>query len=150
MSKTAPYRHFRDKESFLCALADEGFRLLCEALERGESISTNTEKGSVAIMGRAYMAFAVARPMLYRLMNSPISCRLPQENTLWARRSLTMLARALSGSAGGIDSDATAAAWGYIHGIVLLRIDGLFPADLPEPGWELLSSIVPRIPHRQA
>ena len=56
VSKTAPYRHFKDKESFLGALADEGFRLLCAELERADGAG----RGRVSAMGRAYMDFAVA------------------------------------------------------------------------------------------
>jgi AcrR family transcriptional regulator len=145
VSKTAPYRHFRDKELFLGALADEGFRLLCMELER----TAGSGKARVAAMGKAYMDFAVAHPALYRLMNSPLVCSMPDELMLWARKSLMLLARtlALASPNSTVDSppdiNAAAAAWGYIHGIVLIRIDKLFPADLGEPDWDRLSSVVP-------
>jgi len=145
VSKTAPYRHFKDKDAFLGALANEGFRLLCARLER----TTGTDSGRVSAMGVAYMGFAVSRPALYRLMNSPLICTLPDEEIFWARRSLVMLAETLraasasSAQEGAIDIEAAVAAWAYIHGLVLIRIDGLFPADLGEPDWEKLSSIVP-------
>jgi AcrR family transcriptional regulator len=163
VSKTAPYRHFRDKDVFLGALADEGFRLLHIQLEQvipvhgpGPEPNPATISGSpaVAAMGRAYMDFAVTHPALYRLMSSSLVCTLPSELTQWARRSLLLLARSLSpagqdtaGSDGAvaIDIDATVAAWAYIHGLVSIRIDGLFPADLPEPQWDRLAGIIPLI-----
>ena len=145
VSKTAPYRHFRDRELFLGALADEGFRLLCAELERTEGPGLSR----VASMGKAYMGFAVAHPALYRLMNSPLVCSMPAELTLWARKSLMMLARAMASATPGRQDDGSpdingaVAAWGYIHGIVLIRIDGLFPADLGEPDWERLAAYIP-------
>ncbi len=148
VSKTAPYRHFRDRETFLGALANEGFRLLCVELER----TTGSATGRVSAMGQAYMNFAVAHPALYRLMNSPLICTLPDEDIIWARKSLVLLAETLrsasagSGPEGPLDINAAVAAWAYIHGLVLIRIDGLFPPDLGEPDWEKLSSIVPIVP----
>lgn len=162
VSKTAPYRHFKDKEEFLGALADEGFRLLHEALTASIAPGRKRRRAEtpVGAMGRAYMAFAVSRPALYRLMNSPLMCRLPQEYTGWARKSLLLLAGTLEAArtgaegspdvrrAGPPDLDATAAAWAYIHGLTLIRIDGLYPADLPEPDWDRLAGVVPELPER--
>jgi AcrR family transcriptional regulator len=202
VSKTAPYRHFKDKDVFLGALADEGFRLLYSQLEQVSRTSKQSSKPTskratktktriateaeptvasettaVAAMGKAYMDFAVAHPALYRLMNSSLVCTLPSELTQWARRSLLLLARSLKpavvdgktgvdltdeknaadtavgvpeGAAKGdsvIDIDATVAAWAYIHGLVSIRIDGLFPADLPEPQWDKLAGMIPSEPH---
>ena len=85
-------------------------------------------------------------------MSSSLVCTLPAELTQWARRSLLLLARSLKPAgpdkagrkeAVDINMDATIAAWAYIHGLVSIRIDGLFPADLPEPDWERLAGIIP-------
>jgi len=142
VSKTAPYRHFADREAILGALADEGFRLLYEDLEKAAAAPAAERVGA---MGRAYMAFAVSRPALYRLMNSPLICRLPDEMTAWARRSLDLLAEVLARRGAGrkSDPDAATAAWAYIHGLVLIRIDGLYPERLPEPDWDELASRIP-------
>jgi len=165
VSKTAPYRHFKDKEFFLGALADEGYRLLYETLKATLEKCNNSSHSEsiISSMGRAYMDFAVSRPSLYRLMNSPIICRMPKELTLWARKSLLLLADTLAKSkatsenpspaktghssiqTGHPDLNASTAAWAYIHGLVLIRIDGLYPLDLPEPDWNLLAGIVPEI-----
>jgi AcrR family transcriptional regulator len=153
VSKTAPYRHFRDKEEFLGALADEGFRLLHQALSAALAAAEGQEgkRGSAGIsaLGRAYMRFAVQYPALYRLMNSPLICRLPDEKITWARKAMLLLGSTLAQTRGGSpesppDPDSAAAAWGYIHGLVLLRIDGLFPSWLQEPDWEALAGMVPR------
>jgi AcrR family transcriptional regulator len=156
VSKAAPYRHFPDRELFLGALANEGFRLLCSALE-----AARTSKGGIGAMGRAYMAFALAHPALYRLMNSPLICRLPGDTVLEAQRSMRILGAGLAEESGWqapgeepgspfeseegrrLFADAAAATWAYIHGLVLLRIDQLFPRWLPEPDWERLAGLSP-------
>ena len=143
VSKTAPYRHFSNKEAFLAALADEGYRMLYAALEG----PANKGPGAANAMGKAYMEFATAHPELYRLMTSPISRNIPQEPVPWARKALLLLKKVLaeraaaSGEGGSVDS--VAAAWGYIHGLSLVRIDGIFPADMPEPDWDRLAFELP-------
>jgi AcrR family transcriptional regulator len=148
VSKAAPYRHFPDRDYFLGVLADEGFRLLCEALEKPAA-----HGASLSSMGRAFMSFAVGHPELYRLMNSPLATRLPAELYANARRSMEILGTSLVGGADTLPSDsgrrkrvanAAAAAWAYIHGLVMLRIDRLFPAWLPEPDWDRLAGRLPR------
>ncbi len=147
VSKAAPYRHFKDRELFLGALADEGFHLLCLELERTEGPGP----ARVASMGKAYMGFAVAHPALYRLMNSPLVCSMPAGMTSWARKSLMLLAQTLAMNLPGSlqstlpDINSAIAAWSYIHGLVLIRIDKLFPADLGEPDWERLAMIIPLV-----
>lgn len=139
VSKTAPYRHFKDRGAFLGALADEGYRILCSELEG----AAGSGPARVSAMGRAYMAFAVAHPALYRLMNSRSILDLPECATSWARRSFILLAEALAGRSPlppGFDVSAACAAWAYIHGLVLIRIDGLFPLELGEPDWDGLAA----------
>ena len=152
VSKTAPYRHFPDREAFLGALADEGNHILYLHLEKAASARRESAAGYLPEMGRAYMGFALAHPALYRLMYSPLICTLPEELMVWARRSLALLGASLArtsakpGAELGLDQNAAAAAWGYIHGLVLLRIDGLFPEGAGTPDWDYLAGMAPAIP----
>ncbi len=155
VSKAAPYRHFKDKDHFLGALADEGFKRLYAELDA----TRRGGEGTVEGMGLVYMRFAVRTPALYRLMSSSLLCRVPDESLVWARRSLMLLAKTLAGVTGrdagrsgpepgvpaGADLDETAAAWAYIHGLSLIRIDRLYPDYLPEPDWERLARAIPRL-----
>lgn len=155
VSKNAPYRHFRDRDHFLGALINEGFRMLyvrmSAAINNLRPERRQETRAMIATMGRAYMAFAIEHQELYRLMNSPAACSLEEEHSEWPRTALTFLSSTLSGNSDQMDVNHTAAVWAYIHGLVLLRIDGLFPGHLPEPDWERLaeagdSVATPRLP----
>lgn len=67
VSRTALYRHFRDKAALLAAVAAEGFRMLRtelrDAWERG-----GRGLAGFKAMGVAYVQFAVAHPSHYRVM----------------------------------------------------------------------------------
>ncbi|MFP4362510.1 MAG: TetR/AcrR family transcriptional regulator [Spirochaetia bacterium] len=143
VSKNAPYRHFKNKDLYLGALASEGFRLLYTRMEAAVSGGQeNNRKEAISEMGKQYMRFAVERPALYRLMSSPLVCTLPDEKTYWPRKALLFLASVLTGKADASeiqDHDKTVAAWAYIHGLTMLRIDNLYPEDLPQPDWEKLA-----------
>jgi AcrR family transcriptional regulator len=67
VSRGAPYRHFADRRSLLAALAAEGFDALT-ATYREVIAAEKTPQARLASSGRAYFAFAAARPQLFRLM----------------------------------------------------------------------------------
>jgi AcrR family transcriptional regulator len=154
VSKAAPYRHFPSKEVFLGALAEEGFRMLCGALEAARP-GTTTALGALGPMGRAYMQFAADHPELYRLMFSPIVETIPDDQIHWARRALGLLAESIVTSRSGQDTgltpgsqshtDAIAATWGFLHGLALLRLDDLFPDRIGFPEWDRLAGTAERI-----
>ena len=147
VTKNAPYRHFRDRAHFLGALINQGYHMLYEHMVTGSESKEEDgpvfRRQAVSAMGRAYMDFAVHHRQLYRLMNLPLSCSLDEEHSVWPRRALALLASTLSGSTHRMDENSTAAAWAYIHGLVLLRIDSLFPDHLDEPDWDRLAGKVP-------
>jgi AcrR family transcriptional regulator len=67
VSRAAPYRHFTDRQALLATLAAEGFVELAtiyrKVIEAGKS-----PHEALTTAGRAYLAFAVERPQLFRLM----------------------------------------------------------------------------------
>lgn len=67
VSPAAPYHHFRCKEELLAAVADDGWRLLGDAVRQaGESTAIGSaRRGETAL---AYVRFARDRAALYRLM----------------------------------------------------------------------------------
>lgn len=68
VSRTAAYRHFKNKTSLLCAIAEDGFTKLTRRLKR---INTTVSKDSFARfqqIGLQYIEFAIEFPGYYRLM----------------------------------------------------------------------------------
>jgi AcrR family transcriptional regulator len=127
VSATAVYRHFPDKAALLTELCREGDRMLAETFRKAMA---KVKPGQEAFdeMGRAYVRFALAHPALFRLMMSPAGERRAEGE------AGEMLVEALRGLSG---PDLTQAqrdvqrlkAWSMVHGLAMLMLDGLVPAN---------------------
>lgn len=131
VSRSAPYRHFPEKTTLLCAIAEEGFRELrgrlddvardCNqcALERFERTAT------------AYVDFALSNAAHYRLMFSDTLLANSSDAGLRAaaRSAFDYALRAIEecqaeGSMRQGDSVALAnASWATLHGLSILLLD---------------------------
>lgn len=111
VSHNAPYRHFRDRDSLLAGLAEEGVVLLRKALD-GRSGRE---------LGEAYVRFALAHPQRFRLM-------------LRAGAHTVLLERFAAAFAGVSEPRlAGLAAWSLVHGMAELAISGCVAAeDVPK------------------
>jgi AcrR family transcriptional regulator len=108
VSHNAPYRHFPDRERVLAALAAEGFEMLGGALEKRPRRE----------MGEAYVEFALAHPQRFRLM-------FGGQFEHGDRRAYEGLVKSFADL--GEDAQyAAAAAWGLVHGLSHLLLDGHF------------------------
>jgi AcrR family transcriptional regulator len=68
VSKTAPYRHFADRQALLDALAADGMRRLAERMRTAvDQAGADTEDRQFALAG-AYVRFALDRPAQFQLM----------------------------------------------------------------------------------
>jgi AcrR family transcriptional regulator len=110
VSHNAPYRHFPDRGSLLAALAAEGFEMLGDALEKGPRRE----------MGEAYVEFALAHPQRFRLMFGGLVSLESRD-----RRAFESLQKAFV-DLGEHAQYAAAAAWGLVHGLSYLLLDGHF------------------------
>lgn len=131
VSQSAPYRHVSSREAFLALLAAQGFALLVEERDRLVCAAPVVDRLEAAC--RAYAAFAMKRPGLYRLMFQ--SGLLGAENAYedlerWARHSFDTLVELVAGDGRFVDPLATAAfIWSSLHGAILIRHAGLMPFD---------------------
>jgi AcrR family transcriptional regulator len=66
VSRSAPYRHFADREQLLAALATQGFVELKQRYE--QSPASATPAARLRACGQAYLRLAAERPQLFRLM----------------------------------------------------------------------------------
>jgi AcrR family transcriptional regulator len=134
VSHAAPYNHFADKEALLAALAAEGFRRFAAALAAAAAAAPDAP---LLAIGGAYVAFARARPALFRLMFGPVLAGAAPGSELAeaARRAYGVLGGALGGGPRaatprtgqpGPDDDALAA-WALVHGLATLLIDRALP-----------------------
>jgi len=133
VSATATYRHFKDKDALLAALAVEGFREFGAALAASESAPE-----PLSAMGAAYVDFALAKPGMFRLMFSPMlsARRDDQDLRAAAQAAFATLSRGVGALADAPPSAKTPAAaiaaWSLVHGLSHLILDGVLPREEAE------------------
>lgn len=127
VSATAAYRHFTSKEDLLACVAAEGFRELSEAMARGTQGSTPLSRA-----GLAYIEFAQKNHGLFRLMFGPVLAERARYQALQA--ATDAVGDLLLGDVADLDqrpldrNAAAMAAWGLVHGLSHLFVDGFVPA----------------------
>lgn len=131
VSKAAPYRHFPSRPEFLAAVREAGFAEFLEALHAVEAAGASPHE-SLRDLGAAYLEFAWARPWLYRLLFSAEGHKLPQVPGAKAgAESFSVLLRVATRAhqagwrAGENPQDLAAGLWAFVHGLSLLRIEGM-------------------------
>jgi len=68
VSAAAPYRHFRDRDALLAAVAERGFADFADALARAWDNGQPAPRQAFDRVGRAYLAFASTRPAEFAAM----------------------------------------------------------------------------------
>lgn len=133
VSQAAPYRHFASREGLLAAVAEDGFRRLHERMVA--SVAGERTKRALQRIAIEYVRFALEYPAEYRVMFGREGAELERTE---ASTSLNEASRAvLQLLQGGIEEMQTAgvirrgsasvmalSAWGLVHGLVMLVLDG--------------------------
>jgi AcrR family transcriptional regulator len=138
VSHTAPYRHFKDKESLLAGIAGVGFSQLSTQLADVVASYANDPAAQLQEAGHGYVRLAMDNPQCTHLMFSGI---LPCDDTYPELKSLGDAAFSglktiiEEGQASGVfksgDVETLAlATWSAIHGLALLLIGGNLPEIL--------------------
>jgi len=133
VSATAVYRHFPDKAALLNALADVGGEQLADAFEAAMA-TEKPGKDAFDAMGRAYVHFALQNRSLFKLMMSPEIMSGVESDGRPRTRGMDMLTTALGELSGGRMSSEEQnirrlQAWSIVHGLAMLMLDGLVPAN---------------------
>jgi AcrR family transcriptional regulator len=126
VSHNAPYRHFRDREELLAAVAAQGFVELTGAMvAAAERRSAPLDKLKHA--GLAYVSFALRRPEHFTVMfDVPIS--RPRESTACSTLlSLVKDCQKAGQLPPGDSLQAALVAWTRVHGIAKLATSGRLP-----------------------
>jgi AcrR family transcriptional regulator len=113
------YKHFPDKSDLELAIIAKAFAEQAVVFSK----ATARARDPLAALGRAYRAWALEHPHLYRLMtNRPLNRdRLPEGVEA---RAADPIIRACGG-----DANRARAAWAFAHGMASLELAGRFPAD---------------------
>ncbi len=136
VSNAAPYRHFRDREALMAAVATIGFERLLQSLRRArESAGEGAELLATAT---AYLAFASKNIGLYRVMFTENHLAIRFDDGL-ARSSAAafqelgdMVGARLPATCGEGEAKRVATAiWAGLHGTALLASGRLIPVGGP-------------------
>ena len=136
VSRTAPYRHFEDKSALLCAIAEEGYKELTRVLNLSNQQLTNDSLTRLKNTGIAYVEFAIANPVHYRIMfgNEILESKRTPELLKAAGVTFNELLYAVKvcqdeGLVKPLNSYVVAnTLWAMTHGISTLLIDGQIQA----------------------
>jgi AcrR family transcriptional regulator len=133
VSHNAPYRHFRDKDALLAAVAAQGFRELTQAMREGadkQARPVDRLKNS----GMAYVGFALRRPEHFIVMfDAPVIASKDPEYVQAFEESFHTLVNYIREcqEAGelppGDTLDRALYAWSLVHGIAKLAVTGRLP-----------------------
>ena len=133
VSHNAPYRHFRDKDALLAAVAAQGFRELTRAMREPGARQSNA-LDQLKKSGLAYVAFAVRRPEHFTVMfDTPVCAHDDPEYTQAAKESFDTLVNYIRSCQdegqlpAGNTMERALYAWSLVHGIAKLAVAGRFP-----------------------
>jgi len=143
VSPAAAYRHFRDKDALLAALATEAFAHLAGWMERaisrapGAPGSPERETAAFVAVGHAYVEFSVQHPAHFRVMFGPW-CQREDVVALEGRTPYEILVESLDAlvACGALApakrAGAEVAAWSAVHGLASLVVDGVLQLSKTE------------------
>jgi AcrR family transcriptional regulator len=129
----ACYRHFRDRNALLIAIAQRGFERLAARMKRATgAVSGGSWDSRLIALGKVYVRFACEHPAEFRVMfgESGTHARDPRLRSPTVERTpYEQLEDTIQGwsHAHGLDLDVTRAAltfWSGVHGVARLVVDG--------------------------
>jgi len=132
VSHAAPYRHFKDKDALIAAIAEQGFRLLTARMEEEKRKSKSSDvRARLSAIGVGYVAFALEHPGYFRTIFGGLACDKSQAPGLEvaATAAYAMLRDLIvEGVASGVfragdPEELALGAWSLVHGLGMLAID---------------------------
>jgi len=133
VSHNAPYRHFRDRDDLMAAVAAQGFRELNRAMMEA-AVPKSDALERLKHAGLAYVTFALRRPEHFTVMfDAPVSKRKHPDSVAAGEQAfatLTGFVKACQGARrlpSGDLRQMALLAWTMVHGIAKLAIAGRLP-----------------------
>jgi AcrR family transcriptional regulator len=133
VSHNAPYRHFRDRDDLMAAVAAQGFQELTQAMVEAAAHQTHA-LNRLKRAGLGYVRFALRRPEHFTVMfDAPVSKRQHPDSAAAGDRAFSTLVGFVKRcqEAGELPSgdslQMALLAWTMVHGIAKLAITGRLP-----------------------
>jgi AcrR family transcriptional regulator len=132
VSRTAPYRHFENKDALLLAIAEKGFNELTiryQKINCDKSLDSLSKLQNIAL---AYIKFAIINPGPFRLMFGQEIIQHQRSEKLCSDARATFNEYLLAVKALKADKNITTVDysvlanyfWTIVHGLAILLIDG--------------------------
>ena len=133
VSHNAPYRHFRNKQELLAALAGEGFDRLTSAMTQAAGTASRPLE-RLRLSGRGYVEFALRYPQHFAVMfDAPVRIHQYPEAHAAGERAFGTLVRYIEEcQAEGVLPQGDPIrfalfAWSLVHGVAKLAISRRLP-----------------------
>jgi AcrR family transcriptional regulator len=132
VSHSAPYAHFKDRQSLIAAISTEGFRKLYNELDAAVSAHADNPKEQLAEATWAYVQFAMNNTDTFKIMFSGVLEKEKDYPSFVEISGKTFervvdIVRACQ-NAGilrpGPSELVAVAVWGQVHGIISLALEG--------------------------
>jgi AcrR family transcriptional regulator len=131
VSHTAAYRHFKDKEALLRAIAIEGFIRLGEFQQKGLSVKS-PPLARLMHLGVSYVKFALSYPSHFRVMFGPVLSdrkETPELATIAQKTFVPVVEEVRKCQdakklVSGNPEEIALTLWASVHGLSMLLIDG--------------------------
>ena len=142
VSSAAPYKHFRDKPEIMRAVTAAAMERLADRMEEGAAAHPRGSLGRVSAIGRAYIAFALAEPGLFKVMfgSEAGAVEDPDLHALGLRTFGIVLDAVAARRGAAPDAPEVRlrayTLWTIVHGHSFLAINENTPADGERPDEE--------------
>jgi AcrR family transcriptional regulator len=132
VSAMVPYRHFRDNDALLAAVATCGFDALTEQLY--EADGSVTDDDTLVALALAYVRFSLANPPMFRLMFSGVSARDVPDFKAASDATYAVFEARIAAKVPPAEREVRALGhWSMVHGLATLFVDGWFAGRYVEP-----------------
>lgn len=139
VSTAAPYRHFRDKEALLDAVAQLGFLGLSESARRARDAEPGGSIEAIIAIGRNYIDYVTGKAPFYDLMWGDIGARaFDAEQFDRKAAGFFLLVETVEAyfDAKGVDGidvlDISIKLWAMVHGFSAISMSGKLPFFHPQ------------------
>jgi AcrR family transcriptional regulator len=142
VSHQAPYYYFADREAIIGAIAEQGFAMMREYVQRSVPERAGAPHDAIMAAGHAYLEFAFAHPAHFRVMFRPELVspeRHPNVQDQGLRACDTFYRIVSEAVAAGLPAEPGVDAlfllcWSLVHGLACLVLDG--PLDVVMPNMD--------------